>query len=518
MMRRTLVGLATLALAVGATAVPPALAQPASGGEVRMTLGEALETALRNNLDLVAARKDPAIAKYNVTFEASVFDPTLGASVRHREVKSEPSSVFVSDRIKTDTADVSWVDRLRFGGEYSVTLQTFREDAPNQFRSYNPAYSSSLSFNFRMPLLNGLGVETNTQGLIVAQRNLEISHETLRQQAHATMIEVESAYWNLLATLAARDVARSSMKLAQDLYDLNKKRVEVGTLAPIEITQAEAGVASREEGVIVAETALLNAEDNLRRLLSIPPGDPMWSKRILPTDRPEITPRALDLDKAMTKALEARPEVISARKDFENRKLDTRVAKKGLRHGLDFEAGVTPAGNNLVDIADPDGIPNSGDEYAVTGGAGESFSEIPKFRNYDWSVGLTYTYPIGNRAAKSRYAIAKLGEEKAQLGIQSLEETIRVDVRTAVRNVESGVKRVQAAESSTVLQKKKLEAEQKKYENGISTSFEVLTFQNDLANAQLGEIRAKLDYVKSLAELERAQGTLLEARGLKLEE
>lgn len=506
----------------GGTTAPTALAQQAAGGEVRMTLGEALETALKNNLDLVAARKDPAIAEYNVTFEASAFDPTLGASISHREVKGEPSNVFVSDRIKTDNADVSWVDKLRFGGEYSVTLGTSKDDAPNQFRSYNPAYSSTLAFSYRMPLLRGFGVETNTQGLILAQRNLEISRETLRQQAHATMIEVESAYWNLLATQAALDVARSSMKLAQDLYDLNKKRVEVGTLAPIEITQAEAGVASREEGVIVAETALLNAEDNLRRLLSIPPGDPMWTKRILPTDRPVINPRALDLDKALEEALEARPEIISARKDLENRKLDTRVAKKGLRHGLDLAAGITPAGNNLKEtiVVDPDGVPNSGDEslQTVTGGIGESFSEIPKFRNYDWSVGLTYSYPIGNRAAKSRYAIAKLGEEKTELGLQSLEETIRVDVRTAIRNVESGVKRVQAAESSTVLQKKKLEAEQKKYENGISTSFEVLTFQNDLANAQLGEIRAKLDYVKSLAELERAKGTLLEARGLKLEE
>jgi outer membrane protein TolC len=134
----------------------------------------------------------------------------------------------------------------------------------------------------------------------------------------------------------------------------------------------------------------------------------------------------------------------------------------------------------------------------------------------DWSLGMLYRYPLRNRQAKANYAIARLTTEKGIAGIQQAEQTIRVDVRTAVRNVDSGVQRVEAARKNVELQQKKLDAEQKKFENGMSTSFEVLTFQNDLANAELAEIRARLDYIKSLAALESATGTLLEARGMQI--
>lgn len=489
---------------------------------IRMSLGEAQRAALQNNLDLVIARKDPRIAALNVDFQKAVFDPEIGASVNHAEAKDEPSQVFQSTRSKSDTVGLSWTDRLTFGGEYSLTLGSRKLDAPNPFRSYNPSYDSSLAMTFSMPLLRGLGTTVNTSDIVIARRNLEISDEELRRQAIATIKSVEDAYWDLVAVRAALDVAQQSLKLAQDLLDLNKKKVEVGTLAPIEITQAEAGVASREEGVIVADTALQSAEDNLRRLLAIPSADPTWDKRLVPTDEPTFAARTPDLQAAIAKALEIRPELVASRRDLENRKLSERVAENLVKPGLQFDAAITPSGNNLKGVLvdpGPDGITGTDDDLFVpdTGGLGESLSEVPKFRNYNWSVGLTYSIPLFNRAAKAGYGTAILEREKAELAVQNAEQTVRVDVRNAVRAVESGVKRVAAAHSSTILQRKKLEAEQKKFDNGMSTSFEVLTFQNDLQDAQLSEIRALLDYQKGLADLERAQGTLLEARGLKLE-
>ena len=211
------------------------------------------------------------------------------------------------------------------------------------------------------------------------------------------------------------------------------------------------------------------------------------------------------LDVVMGKALEIRPELLTARQAVRDRELSERVAANGTKHGLDLISSIA--------LSRPE------DESATTV-ASSPFTSLSRTEldgGPDWSVGLVYSYPLHNRTAKAAAKTATLNREKAELGLQNVEQAIRVDVRNAVRNVESGVKRVKAAQSSTVLQQKKLEAEQKKFDNGMSTSFEVLTFQTDLADAQVAEIRARLDYVKALADLERAQGTLLEARGLKLE-
>jgi outer membrane protein TolC len=295
-------------------------------------------------------------------------------------------------------------------------------------------------------------------------------------------------------------------------------------LAPIEITQAEANVAANVEGVITSKAAVKNAEDNLRRLLAIPAADPLWAREIIPTEVPSSGPSATKLDEAIATALQARPEVVAARMQVDNAKLGERVAKKNAWHNLDLLATFRPSGNNLESIqnvpVDPDGVPGTGDEGFIqvlnAGGVGTAIAEIPKLNNYDWSIGLTYAVPIYNRANKATYANATIGREKAVISEQNTEELVRVDVRRAVRAVESGYERSAAARKNVELQQKKLDAEQKKFDNGMSTSFEVFTFQTDLRNAQLSLIRALLDYNKALADLERAKGTLLESKGLKL--
>src|SRR5262249_32189318 len=314
-------------------------------------------------------------------------------------------------------------------------------------------------------------------------------------------------------------VAEQALKLSQDLYDLNKKKVEVGTLAPIEITQAEANVASNVEGAITTKLAVKNAEDALRQLLAIPPDDPPSPKSINPTEEPAQDQRQPNRDEAIATALKSRPEMLQAGYQLDTAQLGERVAKKNARHTLDLTARVSPTGNNLISQSSPgpDGIPGTPDDYN-TGGLGRGLEELPQFSNYTIFLGLTYSVPIRNRAAEADYANAQLTRQKAELSEQNTEEVVRVDVRRAVRAVESGYERVVAARKNVELQQKKLDAEQKKFDNGMSTSFEVFTFQTDLRNSQLSLIQAVLDYNKSLADLERAKGTLLESKNLKLDE
>ncbi|MBZ5638882.1 MAG: TolC family protein [Acidobacteriia bacterium] len=521
---RTMLMAVSVCLLAAVLFCQPARAEEAKGEEgVRLSLADALRSALENNLGLVIARRDPRIAALNVDLAKAVFDPVLGGTFQHSYSKTEEilqpdfstgTLQFVSIGSKTtnDNAGATWTQLLNFGGTYQVGLNSSRSDQSPSFRSYNPSINTGLTFGWSMPLLKGYGSEATTENLVMAKRGVEMSDADLKRQAQLTIESVEDAYWDLVAAGETLAVAKKSLKLAQDLYDLNKRKVEVGTLAPIEITQAEAGVASREEGVILAEAGLASSQDNLRQLLAVPKDSRLWDQPIVPTDQPTFEPRSPDLGRAIEKALESRGEMTSARLDLQNKQLAEQVARRRLRPQLDLTAGVTPSGNNIIGqrVVGTDVQP-------IVGGLSDSFTEIPKFRNYDWSVGLVLTYPLGNRREQAGYATATLTREKAELSLVNTDLTVRVDVRTAVRNIESGVKRVTAARSNTLLQQKKLEAEQKKFENGMSTSFEVLTFQTDLANAQQAEIQAMTDYNKALAALERAQGTLLEARNLRME-
>lgn len=531
-MRGTRTIVTACALMLATTLAPPGVA---AEQEVRLTLGDALRTALENNLDLLAARKDPKIAAQNIIAAKGIFDAHFFAGFDYGRSAVE-GSAFSSSAAETISGNVGVRHVLNFGADYSVSLGSTRQRQIGGLPSFcavpqfafsslciATTYNSGLSATFNLPLLKGFGKTVNTQPIVAARSAREISRLELLRRAQTTMETVEDAYWDLVAGREAVRVAQKSLTLAKDLYDLNKKKVEVGTLAPIEITQAEAGVASREEGVIVAETGLATAEDNLRRLLGYPKDSPVWGQTLTPTDSPSFEPKNPDLEASISKALDARPELAGAREDLRNRELSEKVAKNALLPDLKLVASVNPSGNNIepVILAGPDGIIGTDDDIGGTeldDSLGSSLKEIPSFSEYRWNVGLSLDLPLRSRKAKAEYAAATLSRERAEISVQNVEQTVQVEVRIAVRNVESGAKRVAAARANTVLQQKKLEAEQKKFENGMSTSFEVLTFQNDLANAQLAEIRAVLDYNKSLAALERAQGTLLEARGMRLED
>lgn len=527
MLKRRLVPslLATTLLIVASIAIP---SQAREDEIVRLSLDECLRMALANNLDLVSARKDPMIAELQVDQSRAVFDAGVTAEGSFNRLNSD---LVITDKLPggggtTDgfndrdlaSGKFTWSQLLNFGGTYDVSIQYVDEDKGSQqistgfFRDSVSTFSSpSTTLGFQLPLLRGFGKENNQIDVLLARSGVDISNEDFRLLAMQTMKATEDGYWDLVASRAAYGVSKESLKLARDLYELNKKKVEVGTLAPIDVTQAEAGVASREEDVIVAEATVQNAEDNLRRFLAVPPDDPTWSATLEPVDQPVFEEQSVDVAAAIAIALERRPEIINSGRFLRDSELSERVAKNGARHSLTFDANYVQRKSDFDDrtlttiIVDPMLPPVMTLVDTNTDAKGP-----------DWRVGLTYGFTVGNRQAKAAYAIATINREKSELDVRRVEQDIRVDVRAAARAVTSGAKRVAAARSSAVLQRRTLEAEQKKYENGMSTSFEVLRIQTDLSDAQLSEIRAILDYTKALADLERAKGTLLEARGLAL--
>jgi len=491
------------ALLFPAAVVSPAWAAEAGLEEVFLTLEDCLRLALENNLDLVSARYDPDLAAQDVIIQGADFDPNVEATLDRAESAAPTTLLIQAASSDTTTANAAVTQNLKFGADYRFGYGMNRSAQDGPGVNVPLQFTSGFNVVFNMPLLKGFGTTVTTENFVLARNNYNISKSDLEGTAEQTMETVIGAYWNVVAARAALGVALQTLERAEDLLELNRKKVEVGTLAPIEITQAEAEVARNEELVIIAETDLEDIEDELRRLLAIPPSDPMWNMSIMNATRPTFEEKTIDLDEVIEVALASRSEMLVAEQSLQNRELGERAAQRNVRHQLDLALDYSPRGASQTRFAlNPTPPPES---IMVDGPAdvGESVSRIFDGDQFQWTAGLVYRVPIGNKAAKANYTKARINREKSEADLRDQAQTIRVEVRRAVRGVKSGTKRIEAARANVVLQAKKLDAEQKKFENGMSTSFEVLTFQNDLAEAELSEIQARLEYIKSIAALER---------------
>ena len=352
----------------------------------------------------------------------------------------------------------------------------------------------------------------------IAKIGVSSSNETFRATVIQTISDVERAYWDLSAAIYNYQVQKESLKLAQDLLDLNRKKVEVGTLAPIQITEAEASVASREQGVIVAGAEIRAAEDNLRLIMNIAPDAPDWEMALVPADPAVFEPQPIDRESMIQTALERRPEVATAQNSVRSADLQHRLTENLKKPTLNGIASYRTAGDNtdysLID-ANGDGIPDLSQNIRE-GYWGTSADELFKTVNHDWALGVNFSIPIGNREAKAGEARARIALEQNEMALESVKRKITVEVRNTVLAVETAAKAVTAARVNVRLQEKKLEAEQKRYDNGMSTSFQVLTFQTDLTNARSQLITAMSAYQKSLVNLAAVIGTLPEQRGVKI--
>ncbi len=513
-----------LAQETGENLLPPPTPVTEEGGPPpwELSLRDAVARALRENLDIQVARIEPATARATVTYQDAVFEPELQGSGSWDRQTQEPSSRF-SPASRTDKqVSATWVDPLRTGGRVEAGL--FYREMVNNYPPGSDIFGlvpttmvAGVQLTVRQPLLRNYGLRINRTAIEQAKNSLGISEEQLRQRVMEVVEQVEAAYWKLLGTRRQLDVARASFKLAQDFLKDTRVKVEVGTLPEIEITTAEAEVADRDGNVIVAENAVRDAEDTLRALLHVPEGSPEWERPIVPVDRPTTERVDVDLDEAIREALAHRPEVKVAELQARNRELDARFRKNQVRPDLSVVGTWRATGNNydyyrvIMPTSPPQELWLRNDQ-----GRSDAFREIPDRDNSNWSIGLNLTLPIRNRRARADLARARLAADQARLQVEGVRQQVRVEVRQAVRDVQSAFRRMTSARANVILQRKKMEAEQKRFENGLSTAFKVLQFQTDLRDAESRLISAAVDYNQALVRLLRVRGVLLERRGIEV--
>jgi outer membrane protein TolC len=484
-----------------------------------MALDECIADALKNNLRVAVEIMNPGIADTTVIRAGEKFLPSLSFGYSSRETNTASYSwIDAADQVRSSYNDYSvYLNQLiPTGGTFNLSLSSYKNETNRSFQTINPRYGSTLTFSFTQPLLKNFGIKMNRREIIVARNNREISEHDLHQAFLDTIYRVEEAYWMLAYSIEDLKVKRQSLQLAQDLLEENKRKIEVGTLPPIEIFTAESEVANREADILQADRLAKNYQDRLKKILNLPIFEEGEPTEIIPSDSPDFERKTISIEEALATALVNRPDLKAAQVNVETREFNLSFAKNQLLPSLNLQASYWSPGISGTQILYLNDSPLTGVVVGtLPGAAKDALKDAIKFRYNNWSIGLILDIPFNTMITRAQHAEAKLSLEQAQLRLKDQEQEIFLEIKTSVRDVEINYERVQAYRAARELAEKKLEAEQEKFRVGKSTNFFLLQYQRDLADARTAELRSMVDYILSLARLDMALGTTLKTKNIR---
>ncbi len=547
-------------------------------GKLVLSIEDAIALALENNLDIEVARYGPAYAQTDVlrtksggttrginpalfggvtAFGAAAgggsrggtggaggvtggggatnvgsvgcCDPFAGVSFGWDQRDTPLNFTVVSGVpvVTTQTSSVSTFYGQGFltGTSYVVALSGDRQSSSSLNQLFNPQVPTGLTLGFTQHLLNGFGYRANAKFLRIAKNDVRQADSVFRQQVITTVTSVMNLYYDLLAFRENVRVAEHTLALGERLLADNKRQVEIGTLAPIEVVRAESEVATDQQALIVAQTNLQLQQTLLKEALSKVMDPELATASIEPTDTlPE--PKSEDippLDTALKQAMQNRPELEQSEINLRNQRITIQAARNALLPTFDLFGTYAPvglSGNRLV-CPPAEILPTGGCAVApalVSAGYAQSLTQVFHGRYPDYSFGATLTIPIRNRAAKADAATALLQERQLQVQMQQSKNQIDQQVRNAEIALIQAKAQIEAADKAVKLAQETLDAEQKKFQLGESTVFLVIQTQRDLAAAEGNAVTAHSAYAKALTQLGQATGTTLVRNHIELSE
>lgn len=487
------------------------LVQPgtSSGALRELRLEEAVALALEKNLDIQVAKLEPQSVDFVIAGFRNQFQPVLASTVGQRDLFQLPTRTInggtrVSQATTTYNASISQEVPV-FGGNYTVAWSNQRVASTDSLATRNPLYTTGLTGSYVQPILRGFKTDNIRQQLAINLVNRDISEESARATVTQTIANVRNAYWDLVFAQSAVEVAIRATELADKLVEDNQARVEVGTLAPLDIVQAQAEAATRRQNLAAAEATAQTAELALKRYLVNGTDDPLWRQTIRPVDLPSLQPPPADVEGAIRTALGQRTDIINARKGLETNDINIKYFKDLSMPALDLSASYGAQGLGGPELVRQGSGLDAPVGSIVPGSYADALSILRNLDYPNWNFALTLSYPIFGNQATAQHARARLQRNQSLTRIRALEVQIAAEVANAALTVQSNLKRVEAATAARELALKRLEAEQSKFDVGMSTNFFVVQAQRDLRDAQNVELRALADYRKSLVNFERAQ-------------
>ena len=467
-------------------------------GSIVLSLKDAIIRALSNNVSIAVESFNSKVKKETIIDSLSEFDATLGLELSTARKTQQLASAFSSpNRMENDNDnwDLSLSQKLVTGANYQFDFTNNRNKTNSATAGLNPSYSSEFQLSLTQPLLKNFGIDLNKRNIHIAKNEVDISDHEFKTKVIETVSEVENIYWDFVFTLGDLEVKQKSLERAKDLQRRVKAQVSVGIMAPIETLQAESEVASREEFLLSAQDSIDDNQDKLKNILNIDFSSPEGLSPIYPSNQANVLIVDFDFNEIVKMALSNRPDYLAKKKDLENKNILVKYQENQIYPSVDLVGSLGINGLSGEATTITSGTFQGTSAYG--GSYGKSLTDALSANYYDWEFGVKFSYPLGNRSAKSKLSASRLEKAQLILGIKDLEKKIILEVRESARQLKTDSKRIKAATVAKKLAEEKLKAEEKKFEVGLSTSFNVLKFQEDLAEAQSNEIKTIIDYKQS---------------------
>jgi HAE1 family hydrophobic/amphiphilic exporter-1 len=509
-----------------------------------LTLREAITLALDNNKDIEVTRENVRIAEFDLQSARGVYEPRFTGQAYYERATS-PNISFFSPQI-TKTTNSSIVGNVgfqafvpRFGTILNATVNNQRLASDNPVSIISPQYNTGFNFSVTQPILRGRSFDQNRRSIEIAKRNLSLTDTQFRQRSIETIANVQRAYWDLTYALRNLQVQRDGVRDAKDQLEHNRRLVDEGQLAPIDIVAAETQVANFEQFVYEALNTVAQAENNLKNLIAQNKNDSLWSQSVVPVDPVDLDAPTTTLTDALEAALQNRPELEQNQTQKDINEIDRRFYKEQTKPQIDLVASYTSSGvggslnPNFTNPLIRPCVPTSTDYQTCllqqqaaaanqqlllqsVGGAGTTFTDILANRYPTLRVGVQFNLPLnGNKTAQAQLGRSLVEGERLQTQREQLEQNIQVDVRNALQSLRTAEARLRSAAISRDNSQRQYESEQRKLDAGQSDIYKVLERQTALTTARSNELRAQTELNKAIADLQRATGNSLKANNVE---
>lgn len=495
------------------------------GGELSLSLNQAIRLALENNNDIEVSRDNVRLAETTLQALEGVYDPIisfapLGSLARVPRVNSSgesPAVIPARVPIQQTTLSITPAITKQFstgGGQYQFFFNSTRGTANNGFTQLSPFYSTSLGATLTQPLFRNRSIDQFRHDIRVQRKRLTQSDADFRLQVINVISQVQQAYWELVFARRDEQNQLANVNLAREQLRMIEEQISVGISATLERAQALTQIASAETALLSAVQVVTTSENVLKQLLLRNKSATEWSNRLKPTDEPSLAATPVNLKEALATAFANRPELSVLRLQRDINKIDTQFFKNQTLPRVDLQATVFKFGlaGRLLHTATGAGLPAD-----LVGGYGRALRNITDLNTGTISVGATIQIPLRNQTAKANLANSRIQGEQLIATIQSQEQAIEVDVRNAVQAVETTRRQVTTARAATASAEIQLAGEMKRYQAGMSTTFLIFQFEDQLVTARTLELRAEANYNQALANLQRATSVTLRVNNVSVD-
>jgi outer membrane protein TolC len=487
--------------------------------EKKFSLKDIVFLALKNNLDIKIQQTSFKKTLQSLKISETDFIPIFSSNFSFSERNNPNNSIFETGDIQTSNAlslNLSIEQKLPLGGTLSIKLNNDRNESNSATRTVNPSLGSRLEFSLSQPLLKNFGTFITRRNILISINDFKKAELDLKNKILEIVYNVEDAYWNLVYAHQNLKAKTEELANAKEFLKQNRIKVKVGTLAKIDVLDAEASMARAESSLLQAEKSLLTAEENLKKNLNLQNKD----LKLIPTDSPNVDLVKTDMNTFLLEALQNRPDILKARLDLKNKNINVRYFRNQMLPDLQLQATYYTTGQGGTEkqfSGNPFFDPNAKLIGSVTKDIWASIQDTIKALYQNYSVSLNLKIPLSFKKERAQLTQARLDLENALLTLKKTENLIYSEIKEVIKEVESNQRLVRADEKSLALQKATVRAEEKKYTVGLSTNYDVVLKRKDLSNAQTSYLNSLKNYAMTIAKINRYLGKTFEKYNIKFQ-